>query len=187
MLRPYKPIKPYPLLLWILIILPLAACYNTPPTAQQDEVNTLEQAVIENIEQANRLAATKSQLLIENYIQRHQLDTLMQAGQGYYYAIWGTPHGTPPREGQTVRCAYTLSLLNGTLAETIPIQDPITLVLGRRDYPTGLELLLQQMYPGQQAYALLPAHLGYGIQGKQPHIPPHECLIYRITFFQVIP
>lgn len=169
--------------LLILIAFTLQAC-PVPESRNPNEPNT-DRLVKNRIERANQLAGTKSEIEIENYLARTtNPDTLTLDPYGFHYAIWGTPQGPAPREGQTVTATYNATLLNGK--NVIEEHEPVSITIGKREQPAGLEILLMRMKTGQSAWAILPAHLAYGFQGLQDRIPPNACLIYTVTLHGIL-
>lgn len=164
-------------------LLCLSGC--TVPVAPRQGEDVVGQRVQGKLERANQLSATRSALELEGYVARHGLDSLRCSGQGFYYSIWGKGLGASPTEGQGARCAYSLALLDGTEVERVEESNPVTVLVGHRDWPAGLEILLTQMQPGQEALLLLPSHLGYGIRGKGDVVPPNSCLVYRVKLLGV--
>ena len=157
------------------------------PSGDAERLNSRQEApgLERELERANQLAASRSELQIEGYIRRHGLPDMQRNGQGMSYKVWGTPIGQPAKNGVQVAVAYQLELLDGTTCGQADTLAPLEFTLGRRDQPAGLEELIQHMAPGQQGLAIVPPHLGYGLVGdKEAGVPPHACLVYRVYWLR---
>lgn len=134
----------------------------------------------ELFEHMNQLSVAHIEMQIEGYMRREGLTGLISDGRGMHYKVWGAPQGALPKEGVRLGVVYSAELLDGTLCESTDTEHPLDIILGRRQQSVGLEELLLHMAPGQQAIAIVPPHLAYGVVGKGQTIPPNATLVYKI-------
>ena len=135
-------------------------------------------------ERANKLDVAHDDMQIQGYMRRNALDSMLHDGRGMYYKVWGKPLGPLPREGVHVAIAYRTELLDGTLCESSDTISPLELIVGKRAATIGLDELLLHVAPGQEAIAIVPPHLAYGIPGKGNKIPSQATIVYRITWLR---
>lgn len=168
------------------LLVPLAALALltecSTPQAPVAQGNSAQAQLLEDMARANRLAADHSQAQIEGYLRRHHDSSFTAQANGLYTKIWGTPRQAPMQAQSLVKVAYRLELLDGTLLRNLDSSQAETLLLGRGDRTAGLDYLLLMMQPGQQGEALVPAELGYGLQGDGARVPPNACLHYTVTW-----
>lgn len=165
------------------LLVSLSGC--TTPQAPVSQGKGNQSQLLEDMTRANRLAADHSQAQIEGYLRRHHDSSFSAQANGLYTKIWGTASQAKVQTQNTVKVAYRLELLDGTLLRDLDSAHAETLLLGRRDRTAGLDLLLLMMRPGQQGEALVPAELGYGLQGDGAHVPPNSCLHYTVKWFSL--
>ncbi|PIE84816.1 MAG: hypothetical protein CSA07_00275 [Bacteroidia bacterium] len=163
-----------------LLLLALAACDTPRPPSGQQPTSTVRH----DLERANELSANRSELQIQSYMRRKSMDSLQSNGQGLYYRIYGRPVGQQAQEGVKVAIAYTATLLDDTPCASADTIQPLEFVLGKRDAPMGLEEVIGRMAPGQQALAIVPPHLAYGLMGDGKKIPENAAVVYRITWLR---
>lgn len=131
-------------------------------------------------ERANQLSAAHTEMQIEGYIRREGLSGLVHDGRGMYYKVWGTPQGALPKDGVRLGIVYSVELLDGTLCEATDAAHPLDIIIGKRQQTAGFEELLLHVAPGQEAIAIVPPHLAYGLVGKGQRIPPNATLVYKV-------
>lgn len=168
--------------LWIIGPLFWHGCGSDSQSASQRSMTQRE--VEAQFERANQLSASRSQMQIEGYVRRMQLDSLTVDGFGIHYRVWGNPLGPHPREQVRVAIAYSAELLNGDYCHGADSIAPLEFTLGGRDQPAGLETLIMRIAPGQQALGIVPAHLAYGLAGDGENVPSNACLVYRIFWLR---
>ena len=174
-LRPYRDF--FSKIALFLLPLLLSSCLtrnDVPPTPER----TPDKKAL--FERANQLSAAHTEMQIEGYIRREGLSGLMHDGRGMYYKVWGTPQGTFPKDGVRLGIVYSAELLDGTPCESADGAHPLEVIIGKRQQTVGLEELLLHVAPGQEALAIVPPHLAYGLVGKGQQIPPNATLVYKV-------
>ncbi|PID90091.1 MAG: hypothetical protein CSA97_04705 [Bacteroidetes bacterium] len=173
-----------PLAILPLILFALVACDPSQPPQPPQPAQPPAATLHHDLERANELSANRSELQIQAYMRRKSMDSLQSNGQGLYYRISGQPIGQQAAEGVRVAIAYTATLLDDTPCASADTIAPFEFVLGKRDAPMGLEEVVERMAPGQQAIAIIPPHLAYGLMGDRKNIPQNAAIVYRITWLR---
>lgn len=124
---------------------------------------------------------------IEGYMRRKGLEGMRELPGGTFVKVEGRACGPRFAEGERAKVAYRLELLDGTLIWEIDSTRAETLMLGARDRTAGLDVLVSSMAPGQHAIGLIPSRLGYGLRGDGSRVPPHACLVYRVSWVRRLP
>ena len=153
-----------------LFILVLASCSQEKPAPPVDE-----QAVREQMVNANRILVQKEAEEIKEFISRHGWKMEM-TGTGLHYDIYKKGNGPIPDPAKPITASYTLYLLDGTFCYENDSLHPVTFMVGKGQQPRGLEEALLRMKTGSRARLVLPAHLAYATAGDGNKIPGNAAL-----------
>ncbi len=138
-----------------------------------------KQELDKSLEKANRYMLLQETELINDYIERHQLD-VVQTGTGLRYQILKDGEGDYIKKGDKVILAYELRLLNGDLIYSSKNEGNKTFLVGKGGVESGLEEAILKLRKNSVAVLILPAHLAHGLLGDGNKIPPKSALVYRI-------
>lgn len=106
------------------------------------------------------------------------------SGLKYVDLVEGT--GATPQRGQRVVVHYTGTLENGTKFDSsFDKNQPYDFVLGRDPVIKGWEEGLATMKVGGKRKLIIPPHLGYGVTGDPPRIPPYSTLIFEVELLDI--
>jgi len=91
--------------------------------------------------------------------------------------------GSGPRliTGQTVRCHYTGTLIDGQIFDSSVGKNPLEVVVGSPDLIDGFNEALTMMSVGSQATVIMPSKIGFGRSEIDSPIPPYATVIFDIT------
>ncbi len=107
-----------------------------------------------------------------------------ESGLKYEELTCGT--GPPAKTGDQVQVHYTLTLSDGTEADSSRGSDPLPVRLGEGGVIPGFEEGLMGMREGGTRRLTIPPELGYG-QSGQGEIPPNETLTFEVELVSIDP
>lgn len=153
----------------------MASCQQKPQ--QQQKVD--DRQVKESLEKANRYLISDEEEDINNYVRRHQWE-MSATGTGLRYQV--IKEGTGPRvqPGQKVTLDYVLYDIMGDVVYSSDNKGSMSFVVGGGDVVSGLDEVVRLLRQGDEARAIIPSHLGYGLLGDQDLIPSRATLIYYL-------
>jgi peptidylprolyl isomerase len=94
--------------------------------------------------------------------------------------------GATPKKGQTITVHYVGTLENGTKFDSSrDAGKPFEFAIGTRSVIEGWDEGLSTMKVGGRRQLVIPAKLGYGVQGSPPVIPPNATLIFDVELLGV--
>ena len=170
---------------WLVVVAALllagSSCHRSAPQVPSNRPtpDKTKQEMLHYNQQ--RLEAEKA--LIEAYIDSTG-DAFTATDDGFWYCIDTSGKGDTIRGGQTVRYAYSLELLNGTVCETTAGRQAAQLEVGRRQSAKGLDLAFRYLQQDTEARILLPSHLAFGIQGREG-IEGWTPVLYRVKIIDI--
>lgn len=171
------------ILLWLAMLVPLIIfthCGNDRTHPPESPPGKLRESLIK----ANKQAVETEKEQIDDFLRRHKWD-MQETGTGLRYMIYENGDGKIPEEGDTVRLAYTTSLLNGDTVYTSVEKGPMIFVLGRGEAISGLEEGILLMKVGDRAKFIIPSHLAFGLIGDQNKIRDKVTLVYDVKLLGV--
>jgi len=128
----------------------------------------------------NRYLVQKDREIIENYIERKDLD-LTESPTGLWYLIKSVGSGENLKENDRIKLNYRCELIDGTLCYTSDESGPIQVTIGKSDIEPGLNEGLRLLKPGGEALFILPPHLAFGLVGDGKKIPPRTIIVYNVA------
>lgn len=107
---------------------------------------------------------------------------------GLIYVITRRSTGQLPQSGDTVVVNYTGLLGSGMKFDSsLDRGQPFKFKLGEGRVIKGWDEGIAKLRVGEQATLIIPPHLGYGAQGREPVIPPDATLIFIVELIGVEP
>lgn len=79
-------------------------------------------------------------------------------------------------EEKTINFSYQAFSIDGNL---LLLEENKTILLGKKQVPTGLEEALKLMKKGEAVRFIVPSYLAYGVQGNE-QIDPYTTIIYFV-------
>jgi FKBP-type peptidyl-prolyl cis-trans isomerase len=147
----------------------------------------LSKSQINNLsEQMNKWDATKESDEIEQYLKQHGW-VMTQTTSGLRYMLMQKGNGPQPVPGNTVKVAFKIYLLDGTLCYSASRDSAKTFVVGKDNVEAGLHEGIQLMHVGDKMRFVLPSHLAHGLTGDQKKIPPLSSVMYEIELVGIVP
>lgn len=134
--------------------------------------------------QMNTWDAKKESDEIDQYIKQHGW-TMTENPSGLRYMLLKKGNGPMPVTGNTVKVAFKIYLLDGSLCYSASKDSAKTFVVGKDYVEEGLHEGIQLMHVGDQMRFVLPSHLAHGLTGDQSKIPPLSSVMYEIELLEV--
>jgi FKBP-type peptidyl-prolyl cis-trans isomerase len=92
-------------------------------------------------------------------------------------------NGSGPRlvAGQTVKCHYIGTLIDGQIFDSSVGKAPLEVVVGSPDLIDGFNEALTMMSVGSQAKVIMPSSIAFGKSEIDSPIPPYATVVFEIT------
>lgn len=170
----------------IISVLLLLSCDNKTNNYQKRIENEKDNKndINQSLEKANRYLIVRETELIDDYIERHDMNVI-QTGTGLRYQIISKGEGDLIKEGDVVTLEYELRMLNGDLIYSSKNDGNKRFLVGRGGVESGLEEAVLKLRKNSVAILILPAHLAHGLLGDGNKIPPRASLVYRLKVIDI--
>lgn len=131
------------------------------------------------LEKANRYMILQEADLINDYIERHNLN-MEETGTGLRYQIVKKGDDKLIEKGDIVSFEYEVRFLTGDIVYSSKERGNMTFIVGRGGVEVGLEEAILKLHKNDTAILILPAHLAHGLTGDGDKIPPRTALVYKV-------
>ncbi len=159
------------------------SCSNS--TSRQEPVQNIDKKELDrSLENVNRLMLQKESELINEYIEKNNLD-VVRTGTGLRYKIIEYGDGDLIKKGDVVTLEYELCLLSGELLYSSKNNGNKIFLVGRGGVESGLEEAVLKLRKNSSAILILPPHLAHGLIGDGNRIPPKAILVYKIKVIDI--
>jgi FKBP-type peptidyl-prolyl cis-trans isomerase len=152
----------------------LASCQSDTLESKERKLNTSEDQLI----RINQKLVSKESSEIDSYVLKNSLK-MQSTGTGLRYMITVEGRGMPIDLNEEVSLHFRISELSGALLSASAPSVPLRFKTGAGQAPKGLEEAVLLMKRGSHAKLILPAHLGFGLEGSGD-IKPATTLVYEI-------
>lgn len=127
----------------------------------------------------NKDAALEELEQIDLLLERYQWD-VTETGSGVRYWIYKKGNGDFFKNGDRIKCYYTLNLINGKKVYDSDNDGLLRVEVGKSDIAPGLSEAILLLREGDYAKVIVPSNLGYGLAGDGNKIPTRATLIYDL-------
>jgi len=128
----------------------------------------------------NRYLVQKDKEIIQNYIERKDLD-MKESPTGLWYLIKNEGSGQFIKDNDRVSMEFECQLIDGTVCYSSDDLGPRQVIIGKTDIEPGLNEGLRLLKPGAEALFILPPFLAFGLVGDGKKIPPRTIIVYRVS------
>lgn len=159
------------------------SCSNSTP--KQEPVQNIDKKELDrSLENVNRLMLQQESDLINEYIEKNNID-VVRTGTGLRYQIIEYGDGDFIKKGDVVTLEYELCLLSGELLYSSENNGNKIFLVGRGGVESGLEEAVLKLRKNSSAILILPPHLAHGLIGDGNRIPPKAILVYKIKVIDI--
>lgn len=159
------------------------SCSNSTP--KQEPVQNIDKKELDrSLENVNRLMLQQESDLINEYIEKNNID-VVRTGTGLRYQIIEYGDGDFIKKGDVVTLEYELCLLSGELLYSSENNGNKIFLVGRGGVESGLEEAVLKLRKNTSAILILPPHLAHGLIGDGNRIPPKAILVYKIKVIDI--
>lgn len=162
-----------------LVSIILLSCTDNDKTKYKKNQNADKEQLKSGLEKANRYMLIQESELINDYVERHNLNVI-ETGTGLRYQIIKNGDEKPIEKGDMVTLEYEVSLLNGNTVYSSKEDGYKTFVVGKGGVERGLEEVMLLLHKNDVAVAILPDHLAHGLLGDGNKIPAKATLVYKL-------
>lgn len=99
---------------------------------------------------------------------------------GWWLQIVEKGNGPTIQPMQTVVLNYSVERLDGTICYSSGTEGSKTLVVGKREWLQGIDLLLPTLTMGSEVVVIFPSRMAYGFRGKDNCITSYCPLLCRL-------
>jgi len=169
--------------LFIPLLVFLISCGQEQNKPRQHQLS--KQQVNNLSVQMNSWDAKKESDEINQYIKQNGWD-MTETPSGLRYMLMQKGKGKEmPVNGNTVKVAFKIYLLDGSLCYSASKDSAKTFVVGKDYVEAGLHEGIQLMHVGDKMRFVLPSHLAHGLTGDQKKIPPLSSVMYEIELLGI--
>jgi len=161
----------------ILLFLLMLSCSKPSPQLPSNKGKVIDENA-SGLLAMNQKLAIKEDSILEKFVLKTD-KAFKRSEIGFWYKIDRSGNGSGIKDSVDCTFSCTSTLLSGKILETNQIQ----LVIGKKQTITGLEEGLKLLNKGDSATFIIPWYLAYGMNGKEPLIPPYTSLIYTVKVF----
>lgn len=146
----------------------------------QSEFAQERQILDQEVERQFTELKEKEALDLKYYLQINKI-TQKPTSSGLIFIPTKTASGPKLVAGQSIKCHYTGTLIDGQIFDSSIGKNPLEVVVGSPDLIDGFNEALTMMSVGGQAKAIMPSSIGFGRSEIDSPIPPFATVIFEIT------
>ena len=161
------------LLCWALMAM---ACVRKTPQLPANKVEPTEQG--QDLMQFNKACLQAEQAEIEQFINLQP--QFVANASGWWMHLITKGNGAPIQLNQTVEISYSIERLDGTVCYSSATEGNKVVVVGKRQWLQGIDLLLPTLTLGSEVEVILPSRMAYGLRGNAPCIGSYCPLLCRL-------
>lgn len=162
-----------------LVLFLVSVLFSSCQNDRKEQPKTKPAPTTSNLIKLNQDMVREENMLIDNYLRRHNIPALTGRG-GMRYYIYQHGKGPQVKVGDKVRFNYEVRFLTGDIVYDSKTDGPREATLGKTTIETGLYDGILMMHVGDRAKIILPSHLAFGAGGDGQKVPPRTTLVYDI-------
>jgi FKBP-type peptidyl-prolyl cis-trans isomerase len=103
---------------------------------------------------------------------------------GWWLQVIKEGNGPTIQPMQTVKLRYQVGRLDGTVCYSSDTEGTKTLVVGKREWLQGIDLLLPTLTLGSEVAVIIPSRMAYGLRGKDKCITSYCPLLCKLQILE---
>ena len=140
--------------------------------------------IAEKMVMVNQHMVQQDRELIKSYATRHKW-SVTETDNGLFYCITKKVSKNKVQKGKTVSIDYRVELLDGTYCYSSDSTGVKEFKTGARQVETGLDEGILLLGEGDEAYFIIPPHLGNGFSGDGNRIPARSVIVYWVKLLKI--
>ena len=166
------------LILQIIIVLFMVSCQRPAPQLPANKLEVIDSTGI-GLLKLNEKMILSEDSLIRDYVENSKVN-YVKHDLGFWYKIAKSDLGNTAQANQECEVAYRVySIENNFLFEKKE-----TIIIGKKQLPTGIEEALKIMRKGAKADLVIPWYLAYGMKGNGNEIKPYTSLVVNLQWIK---
>ena len=166
------------LILQIIIVLFMVSCQRPAPQLPANKLEVIDSTGI-GLLKLNEKMILSEDSLIRDYVENSKIN-YSKHKLGFWYNIEKSDLANNIQANQQCEVIYQVySLKNNLLFE-----QQETIIIGKKQLPTGIEEALKIMRKGAKADLVIPWYLAYGMKGNGNEIKPYTSLVVNLQWIK---
>ena len=153
-----------------ILLLTIASCTRQAPQLPANKAQGVDSMALFT-QKANELLVESEDSIVALYVRSKGLD-MTQSESGLWYKINSKNSGEKPRELETCKVWYSVSLLT----DSVVLEQTETIVIGKKQIINGIEEVLMLLNKGDEAHMVIPWYLAYGMKGCGDEVPAYTSI-----------
>lgn len=167
---------------WFILygIMLVVGCKNEQPQQYSPQRDQLKNDLVN----VNKMLVDKDHEQIKAYVERRNWE-MEQSSTGLWYMKTVDGQGDSVKTEKQVTLNYQVELLDGTFCYSSDSLGAKTFRVGKGGVERGLEELVLKLKEGDEAIAIMPPHLAYGLIGDENRIPARATIVYKVEIIKI--
>jgi len=153
-----------------ILLLTIVSCTHQAPQLPANKSHSVDSVALA-VQQANALLIAGEDSVVAAYVRTKGLN-MTQSASGLWYKINSKNSGEKPRELETCKVWYSVSLLT----DSVVLEQTETIVIGKKQIINGIEEVLMLLNKGDEAHMVIPWYLAYGMKGCGDEVPAYTSI-----------
>ncbi len=166
------------IIIQIFIVVFIVSCRRPAPQLPANKSETIDSASI-GLLKLNEKMILSEDSLIQNYVEKSNTN-YVKHNLGFWYNIEKSQLGNVIQENQQCEVAYSVYSLENNLL----FEQKETIIIGKKQLPTGMEEALKMMRKGATADLVIPWYLAYGMKGNGKEVKSYTSLVVNIQWIK---
>ncbi len=162
----------------IIIVFFCVSCQRPAPQLPANKSETIDSASLGLLELNEKMILSEDSL-IQDYVKNSGINYVKHE-LGFWYKIEKSDLGNVIKANQECEITYRLF----SLGNDFLLEQKETIIIGKKQLPTGIEEALKMMRKGAKADLVIPWYLAFGMKGNGKEIKPYTSLVVNIQWIK---